>query len=106
MDANVEQAEQERKIENILRQLEKLDQFSSDTDLELQEFTERLFGRVHEAETKIQKETYPNREVNICETISWRIMKITAATTSISLEIDSMMRELPSKPKTECKEDF
>ena len=40
-------SEQEQKIGNILRQLEKLDQFSRDTDSRLQEFTKRLFGRVH-----------------------------------------------------------
>ena len=105
MDANVEQAEQERKIENILRQLEKLDQFSRDAEMRLQLFTERLFGRVHEGGSQLQ-ESSPTEAVNICETISWHIMNTTAAITSISLEIDSMMRELPEKPKTERKEEF
>lgn len=90
-----------RKIESILRQLEKLDRLSQDTDLRLQEVTERLFGRVHKAEPKIQKDASPNEAINICETILWRIRNTTAAFISISLDIDAMIGELPEKPKTE-----
>lgn len=103
MDANVEPVKQDRKIENILHQLENLNHSSRDTEERLQSFTKRLFGRIHEIETNNQKEAYLNEEGNICETILWRIMDTTAAITRISLEIDAMLLELP---KMESKEEY
>ena len=98
MTEDTDKPEQERKIDLILRQLEKLDQFSRDTDARLQLFTERFFGRVHKAKSQ-KDEAVPSDTANICEIISWRIMCATATISSISLEIDSMLRELPEEPK-------
>ena len=100
MMADTEKPERERKIERILHQLEKFDQFSRDTDQRLQLFTERFFGRIHKVESPEKDETVPSDTANICEIISWRIMNATTTITSISLEIDSMMRELPQKSKS------
>ena len=97
MTEDADKPERERKIERILRQLEKLNQSSRDAELRLQLFTERFFGRVHEVE-KQTEEAIPS-EANICEIASWLIMNTTTTITSISLEIDSMMRELPQEPK-------
>ena len=99
MMEDADKPERERKIENILRQLEKFDQFSRDTDVRLQLFTERFFGRVHKVENQKDK-AVPSDTANICEIISWRIMSATATISRISLEIDSMMRELPQKSKS------
>ena len=100
MTEDADKPERERKIESILRQLEKLDQFSRDTDARLQSFTERFFGRVHTVENQKDK-AVPSDTANICEIISWRLMSATATISSISLGIDSMMRELPQEPETE-----
>ena len=98
MVEDTDKPERERKIEGILRQLEKLDHFSRDTNARLQLFTERFFGRVHKVENR-KDEAVPSDTANICEIISWRLINATATISSISLEIDSMMRELPQEPK-------
>ena len=96
--ADTEKPERERKIESILRQLERLDHSGRDAELRLQQFTERFFGHVHKVGSQ-KDEAVPSDTANICEIISWRIMSATATISSISLEIDSMLRELPEESK-------
>ena len=103
MMTNADKPERERKIENILRQLERLDHSSRDAELRLQQFTERFFGCVHKVESQ-KDEAAPSDTANICEIISWRIMCATAIISSISLEVDSMLRELPQEPSDESEE--
>ena len=101
-NGNSEKVVQERQIEMILHHLEKLDHLSRDAEMRLQQFTERFFGRVHEY--AVQKESLSSPEkANICENLSWRVRAATATIQSISLEIDSMTRELPQKPKLESE---
>ena len=102
VNENSGEVEQERQIEMILLHLEKLGHLSRDAEVRLQQFTERVFGRVHEHE--VQKESLSSPEkANICKILSWRIRVVTATVQSISLEIDSMTRELPQRPKTELE---
>ena len=100
MTEDTDKPEQERKIESILRQLERLDHSSRDAELRLQQFTERFFGRVHKVGSQ-KDEAVPSDTANICEIISWRIMSVTTTISSISLEIDSMLRELPEESPEE-----
>ena len=96
MMEDADKPERERKIENILRQLERLDHSSRGAELRLQQFTERFFGRVHKVGSQ-KDEAVPSDTVNISGTILWRIMSATTTISSISLEIDSMLRELPEE---------
>jgi len=83
-----------RQAADILEQLEKLEPFSEEVKAKLNRFSEELFGFIHG-----KKEADQMAERSICEKILCRISSVSTALEDMSVELDSMLNELPQKMK-------